>query len=144
MLIIKIVATVVFIAVLLLIKSIVKLFVNKNIVKREIDDVRVTRVTQPGCVKELTVLPLIDFYAVNDTFCTEAGVSYYIKADETDILLDVGANEGKKHPSALINNMSKAGKKVDELDFIYLSHIHMDHVGGMKDQKNKTFSLSAG
>ena len=56
----------------------------------------------------------------------------------------MGANYGKKHPSLLLKNMETAGKKIQDIDFIYLSHIHLDHVGGMKDQRGKTFSLSGG
>ncbi|MEZ4578778.1 MAG: MBL fold metallo-hydrolase [Desulfobacterales bacterium] len=39
--------------------------------------------------------------------------------------------------------MEKPGVSVADLDMIFISHLHLDHVGGMTEQ-NKTFSLSQG
>ncbi len=40
---------------------------------------------------------------------TEPGVSYMICADDTKILLDVGFNKLKEHPSPLLHNILKVG-----------------------------------
>jgi 7,8-dihydropterin-6-yl-methyl-4-(beta-D-ribofuranosyl)aminobenzene 5'-phosphate synthase len=90
------------------------------------------------------MIPLIDYYSDNSALKTEAGVSYYIEADDKKILLDLGANGKKEHPSPLLSNMAHLNLTFDTLDFIFISHIHLDHVGGMKEQKAKEFSVSAG
>ena len=144
MLIFKIIITLIIIVALLFVKSLFKLSITKKQVERELADIHVTKILNPGTIETLSILPLVDYYAENETFTTEAGVSYYINADDKSILLDVGANGRKEHPSALLKNLKILGKKFDSLDFIYLSHLHLDHVGGMKDQKNATFSVSAG
>ena len=97
-----------------------------------------------GVVKNLTILPLVDFYSEDKNLKTEPGVSYLIKADNTTILMDVGFNQKKEHPSPLIYNMEKLGVSTDDIDCIFISHLHLDHVGGMQEQKNKQFSLTRG
>lgn len=97
-----------------------------------------------GSVKSLSLLPLVEFYTDDDRLKTEAGVSYLIKADNTTILMDVGFNKKKAHPSPLLHNAAQLGVSLSAVDMIVISHLHPDHVGGMRDQKNKTFSLSQG
>lgn len=58
--------------------------------------------------------------------------------------MDVGANVKKEHPSPLLYNMEKLGVKPGDIDMIFFSHHHLDHVGGMKEQRRGTFSLSQG
>ena len=94
-----------------------------------------------GVAKNLTILPLVDFYSEDKNLKTEPGVSYLIKADNTTILMDVGFNQKKEHPSPLIYNMEKLGVSTDDIDCIFISHLHLDHVGGLQEQKNKQFSL---
>ena len=144
MFLLKFFITILVISTLLFLKSIFKLSVHKKRVERVLENQSVRKIVDCGTIKSLSILPLVDYYADTDSYETEAGVAYYITADDTDILLDLGANYKKKHPSVLMRNMQTAGKQVRDLDFIYLSHIHLDHVGGMRDQRNKTFSLSAG
>ncbi len=142
MLILKIFTTALIIIAILFAKSLIKLYVTKKTVERELAEISIKKINKPGVVKSLSILPLIDYYSENEQLQTEAGVSYYIQADEVKILLDVGANSRKEHPSALISNMKILDKTFDELDFIYLSHLHLDHIGGMKNQRNATFSVS--
>ena len=97
-----------------------------------------------GTVDHLTILPLVDFYAENDRLKTEPGVSYLIKAGATSILMDVGFNKKKEHPSPLMHNCKELGVSFADLDAIFISHVHLDHVGGMNEQKRKLFSLSRG
>lgn len=144
MLLIKILFTVSLVIALIFAKTLLKLVVTRKRVEREIAQTRVEKITSPGVVKNLTVLPLVDFFAASDDLKTEAGVSYHITADNTQLLLDVGANEKKEHPSPLLHNMKKLGKRLEDLSFIFFSHCHLDHVGGMREQKTNQFSLSAG
>jgi len=95
-------------------------------------------------VKSLSILPVVDYYADRPDLKTEPGVSYLITADDTKILLDVGLNAKKEHPSPLLHNMEKLGVSPGDLDMIFISHPHLDHMGGMREQKEKTFSLSQG
>jgi 7,8-dihydropterin-6-yl-methyl-4-(beta-D-ribofuranosyl)aminobenzene 5'-phosphate synthase len=95
-----------------------------------------------GTTKSLTILPLIDWYPSRNDLKGEAGVSYLIKTDETSILFDVGFNEKQTDPSPLIHNMRQLGISTDDFDTIVISHNHLDHVGGIKWQKRKSFSLT--
>ena len=95
-------------------------------------------------VERLTITPLVEFYAEEKALQTEAGVSYLIEADGTKILLDVGANEKRSHPSPLLANAQKMGVDLSELDALFLSHLHRDHVGGVRQEREKTFSPSNG
>ncbi|MFH2067368.1 MAG: MBL fold metallo-hydrolase [Pseudomonadota bacterium] len=97
-----------------------------------------------GTVKKLSVLPLVDFYADDPGLKTEAGVSYLIQADDTKILMDVGFNKNREHPSPLLHNSRKLGVSLQDIDFLFISHRHLDHIGGMQEQKKKLFSLSQG
>lgn len=94
-----------------------------------------------GSTKKLEIVPLIDWKTKSDDFIGEPGVSYLIKTDQTSILFDVGFNRSKKNPSPLLHNMDKLKVKTTDFDTVYISHNHLDHVGGMNNQKKKTFGL---
>ena len=95
-----------------------------------------------GSVKRLSVLPLIDGRAVSDDLASEPGVSYLVRADDTTILFDVGVNRPGEHPSPLLRHMQALGMSLEEVDCIVISHLHLDHVGGMEQQRKRTFALS--
>jgi 7,8-dihydropterin-6-yl-methyl-4-(beta-D-ribofuranosyl)aminobenzene 5'-phosphate synthase len=96
-----------------------------------------------GTVKQLSVLPLIDDLTDKDGLSVESGVSYLIRADDTTILFDAGLNQTREHPSPLLRNMEKLGVSVEQIDMVFISHLHLDHVGGMRYQGMRTFGLSA-
>lgn len=104
----------------------------------------IEKISDPGSVRSLRILPLIDYYADRNDLKTEPGVSYLLKADDTNILLDVGFNRKKAHPSPLLHNMAALGVTPLDIDRMFISHAHLDHLGGMTEQKMKTFSLSQG
>jgi 7,8-dihydropterin-6-yl-methyl-4-(beta-D-ribofuranosyl)aminobenzene 5'-phosphate synthase len=98
-----------------------------------------------GTVKRLAILPLVDWYTIPNsgkTLLGEAGVSYLIRADDTTILFDVALNAQGEHPSPLLRNMDTLGVGLEEVDHIFISHLHLDHVGGMEYQQAHTFGLS--
>lgn len=144
MLIIKIIVTFFIIISLLFFKSLIKLSITKKQVNRELSELSVDKIEEPGSIENLSILPIVEYYTENEQFSTEAGVSYYIKAGDKVILFDVGANSRKEHPSPLMKNMKLLDHNLGNLDLIYLSHLHLDHIGGMKDQKKSTFSISGG
>jgi 7,8-dihydropterin-6-yl-methyl-4-(beta-D-ribofuranosyl)aminobenzene 5'-phosphate synthase len=98
-----------------------------------------------GTVKHLSILPLVDWYTAPNSGKTlegEAGVSYLVRADDTTILFDVGLNAQGEHPSPLLRNMDALGVSLEEVDYIFISHLHLDHVGGMAYERAHTFGLS--
>ncbi len=97
-----------------------------------------------GSVKNLRILPLIDWYTASDDLTGEAGVSYLIQADDTTILFDMGLNKNNEHPSPLLRNMAKLGVSIESIDMIFISHNHLDHVGSMQNVREGIFAPSAG
>ncbi len=116
---------------------------NKKVLK-ELETLHYSKLKDIGSVKNFSVLPLSDFHTDDNKLKTEPGVSYLIKAGATTILMDVGLNRDKVHPSPLFHNIKTLGISLDNIDMIYITHLHLDHVGGMYEQKNRLFSISQG
>jgi 7,8-dihydropterin-6-yl-methyl-4-(beta-D-ribofuranosyl)aminobenzene 5'-phosphate synthase len=95
-----------------------------------------------GSTKSLTVLPLIDWRTNNEGLRVETGVSYLVRTDSITILFDTGLNSDDEYPSPLLRNMRKLGVTLDEIDTVFITHNHDDHVGGSKWAKDKTFSVT--
>ena len=114
---------------------------NKRLAEKEWSSTKITKLNNIGTVKHLKITPLVDFHA-DGNFSTEEGVSYYIKADNTGILFDTGLNSKDEHPSPLLKNMEALNITPEDFNYIVISHLHGDHVGGAKWVRNKTFSLS--
>jgi 7,8-dihydropterin-6-yl-methyl-4-(beta-D-ribofuranosyl)aminobenzene 5'-phosphate synthase len=122
--------------------SVVKFYRQRNEAERLWNDYVPRPFEHPATVKTLSVLPLVDFYTRDGSLQGEAGVSYLVKADDTTILFDVGLNRKGASPSPLKHNMDALGVSRDEIDVLFFSHRHVDHVGGLKAQKAKTFTIS--
>ena len=67
--------------------------------------------------------------------------SYLIRTDTQTILFDVGHNQNQTSPSVLQHNMQELGIALDDIDTIFLSHNHLDHVGGLQWSRMQSFSL---
>lgn len=93
-------------------------------------------------IDSLKITPIIDSEAVSADFKTENGVSIHLQADNRQIIMDVGLNKKKTHPSAFLQNFNQLGFQFENISAFVFSHAHLDHLGGMKEQKTKTFSLS--
>ena len=102
------------------------------------------RLEDMGSVQRLSILPLIDWHTANDELAGEEGVSYLIRADDTTILFDMGLNKNQEHPSPLLRNMERLGVSLDDIDMVFISHNHLDHVGGMQNMQERRFAPSAG
>ncbi len=94
--------------------------------------------------RKLSILPLIDWHTSRPDLRGEMGVSYLIETDEHRILFDVGQNAERESPSPLEQNMAALGVAIDSIDTIFISHNHFDHVGGMRRQKERSFSIGLG
>ncbi len=97
-----------------------------------------------GLVENLSITPLVDFYAENSSFGTEEGTSFFIEAGKRKILFDLGFNKKNEHPSPLLKNMGIMGIEPSDIDMLFISHLHRDHLGGTVYEKRREFSLSAG
>ncbi len=96
-----------------------------------------------GSTRTLRILPLLEFHSADPGLLTEVGVSYLVDIDDHRILYDVGQNTRNLTPSALERNMSALGIDLASIDTVFISHNHLDHVGGLNWQNNNTFSLGA-
>ncbi len=95
-----------------------------------------------GSTKNLTVLPLIDWRTNQEGLMVETGVSYLVKTDDKSILFDTGLNNKEEDPSPLLRNMMKLGVTLNEIDTVFITHNHGDHVGGGKWAEDKTFNIT--
>jgi 7,8-dihydropterin-6-yl-methyl-4-(beta-D-ribofuranosyl)aminobenzene 5'-phosphate synthase len=102
---------------------------------------KISKIKGLGSTNKLEILPLLDWHTENQGLKVECGVSYLVKTDDTTILFDTGDNNDKD-PSPLLQNMEKLGISVEDIDIIFISHNHGDHVGGGKWAEKNTFSLS--
>ena len=87
-------------------------------------------------------LPELDFLELTvlveekteDGFLGDAGVSYLFRTDRGTLLFDVGF--GPERP-ALAHNAAKLDVKLDQVDALAISHLHPDHMGGLKASRAK-------
>lgn len=101
------------------------------------------KISELGSTEHLTIIPLVNWHKNRDYFVTELGVSYLIKTDQNTILFDLGQNKLNQSPSPLSHNMKQLNISLAEIDTIFLSHNHFDHVGGHKWSKSGSFSIDS-
>ncbi len=91
-------------------------------------------------------LPELDFLELTvlveekteEGFSGDAGVSYLFRSDRGSLLFDVGF--GPERP-ALAHNADKLGFRLDQADSLVISHLHPDHMGGLKASRSKRVTL---
>ena len=105
------------------------------------ENTRVVPVADFGTTGRLEILPLMDVHTDDPALATEVGLSYLITTDNNRILFDVGQNTGQEDPSPLQRNMTALGIDLNTIDTVFISHNHLDHVGGLHWQRLDTFSL---
>jgi 7,8-dihydropterin-6-yl-methyl-4-(beta-D-ribofuranosyl)aminobenzene 5'-phosphate synthase len=69
-------------------------------------------------------------------------VSYLIRAGGRRVLFDSGLSGGKPQ-SALVHNAQMLGAPLGDLDAVVISHLHLDHVGGLRAVRRRTFAFAA-
>ena len=104
-------------------------------------ETRVEPVTNLGATRTLRILPLVEFSTSSPELMGEVGVSYLVETDHHRILYDVGHNPGRLDPSPLQHNMKQLGIDLATIDMVFISHNHLDHVGGLHWQRQKSFSI---
>lgn len=90
-------------------------------------------------VRKLEVIALVEWRA-EPGFLGDPGVSYLIRTGEGAVLYDVGFGAAT---AALGHNARRMGIDLGEVSALAISHLHMDHMGGMKAQRNRRVSLPA-
>ncbi|MBN1463276.1 MAG: MBL fold metallo-hydrolase [Paludibacteraceae bacterium] len=73
----------------------------------------------------MKVSVLLDNRTKNETYSVEHGLSVYVEVNGKKCLLDLGLSD------AFISNAKKIGVDIAEIDYVFLSHGHVDHVGGL-------------
>ncbi|GMV45985.1 MAG: hypothetical protein AMXMBFR66_13830 [Pseudomonadota bacterium] len=101
----------------------------------------VARPADVGSTRRLEILPLVDWATASPELRGEAGVSYLVRTDGSTILFDVGGNLEGTDPSPLEANMQRLGVRLADIDTIVISHLHMDHVGGLSFARQGSFAL---
>jgi len=88
-----------------------------------------SRGPRPGLpeLERLELVALVD-WRHRPGFLGEEGVSYLLRSDRGALLFDVGF--GPARPT-LEHNARRLGVTAQELDGVVISHLHLDHVGGL-------------
>lgn len=95
-----------------------------------------------GEVDEVSILPLVERLAPDGSGLRgEPGVSYLVRAGGTRVLFDSGLSGGKPD-SALAHNARVLEVRLDDLDAVVISHLHADHVGGLRAMRRRTFAFA--
>lgn len=101
-----------------------------------------TRLSDLSEVDEVSILPLVERHTAKAGLQGEPGVSYLVRTPATTMLFDCGLNPRGQRRSALIANAEMLAADLGALDGVVVSHLHPDHVGGVRQQFRRTFAFS--
>ena len=79
-----------------------------------------------GQITDVTMTILYDNYVIDKHTKAEWGFSCLIEGTDKTILFDTGTK-----PEILWHNINELGVDVNKIDYIVLSHDHLDHTGGI-------------
>lgn len=102
------------------------------------------RVEDLGATRWVEITPLVEWAAEREDLLTEAGVSYYVRTEERSILFDMGDNAACRFPSPLATNAALLDVPLQQVDAVFISHAHSDHLGGMEGEKQRRILLTDG
>lgn len=95
-----------------------------------------------GEVDQLSILPLVERLVPKKGLTGEPGVSHLLRAGQKPLLFDSGLNLRRQARSALVQNANALHVDLQHLDGVVISHLHPDHVGGVRSQRRRTFAFS--
>ncbi len=106
--------------------------------KARAEQVNAARLERAG----LLDLPALDFLeltvlseeAAQPGFLGEPGVSYLFRTDQGSLLFDLGFGPDKP---TLAHNAARLGFKLREADGLAVSHLHPDHMGGLRASRTR-------
>ncbi|HRZ99083.1 MAG TPA: MBL fold metallo-hydrolase, partial [Paludibacter sp.] len=73
----------------------------------------------------MKIIVLSDNRKINPEFETEHGLSIYLETENYKCLLDTGASD------LFIRNAEKLNIDLSTVDYVFISHGHADHIGGL-------------
>lgn len=74
----------------------------------------------------VNIIVLSDNRSVDNCFKTEHGLAVYLETANYKYLLDTGAGD------LYLNNAEKLSIDITDIDFVFISHGHSDHTGGLE------------
>lgn len=83
-------------------------------------------------VEKFKLTVLVENNTSSDTLAAEHGLSFFIEADESRVLFDVGATD------AVVKNADALRIDFYQLNAVVLSHGHYDHAGGLGPVLDRT------
>ena len=83
-------------------------------------------------LNKLSITVIYDNNPYTEGLRAEWGLSCLIRGSERTILFDTGGNG-----SFLLENMNELGIDPQKIDTVVLSHLHSDHIGGLKEFLDK-------
>jgi len=73
----------------------------------------------------MRIVILSDNRKLDESLESEHGLSIYLETDQYKCLLDTGASD------IFIHNAEKLGIDLSDIDYVFISHGHADHIGGL-------------
>ena len=113
---------------------------GRNAVTRQTTATLGTRLSGLGEVESVSVLPLVERLTHGPGLRGEPGVSYLVRAGDLTVLFDCGLGPGGD-VAVLDTNVRALDVRLDDIDCLVISHLHLDHVGGAREQLRHTFRL---
>src|SRR4029078_3575492 len=99
---------------------------------------KVEKIGNLGTTQTLEILPLFEEAKARDDLELEHCVSYLVKTDNQNILLDVGMT-----PARLSHNMQGLNVSEKDFDIVLITHLHPDHTGGTDAWRSNTIVAGA-
>ncbi len=105
-----------------------------NQIEQEWQTTRVDKIQELGTTRTLEILPLFEEAQARDDVELEHGVSYLVRTDSQNILVDVGTT-----PARLSHNLQALDIHPADFHTVLITHAHPDHTGGVNAWWESTF-----